>query len=581
MADEEIYVLFSLEDQFTKPIKSVTNRIKDFQVKVKETKNTVNSFGKGANGIFIKVAKDASNMGTALSNSISKSGMNKAMEFVLSNQTSALQGFWSTATVTSQTSLDHILRMSEDVTTAISSQLEGLKETIQTVADTTSELQISGNVDKISDSINSVSAGAANTVTDVISGLNEKANTSVTGADVSESIGMFEKLSIAANTVVDTIGSAKNIVEDMSSIKDIIKPAENDSDEGSLTKLAEVLGKSQDLSTTVGSLLGNLEQLGKNITNVTAGAVNTGSQTVSGAKSKTDTLDTMVEASDSKGSVDTLSTVVDTIGNIKNVVEDVKGIYDIFKPEEIESNNEALEANRVQLLAQKAGLLASKGAQLISQGATIALTAAQWALNAAMTFFASPVGLVVLGIMALIAVGVLLYKNWDTVKEKASELWGKVQEVFGGIKDFIVGVFQSVMDTVGPIIDGLVEKIQPILDKVHEFIEAIKENPVVEGFISGWDTVKDKVTGIISSKATGTPYFKGGLTHINEGGRGEIVNLPNGTQIIPHDIAKRQSSQPIVNVSVNVQGNLIGNNDYANYIGGVVARRVVAAYGNM
>lgn len=40
----------------------------------------------------------------------------------------------------------------------------------------------------------------------------------------------------------------------------------------------------------------------------------------------------------------------------------------------------------------------------------------------------------------------------------------------------------------------------------------------------------------IDSNASGTDFFRGGLTRINEEG-GEILNLPRGTQIIPHDVS--------------------------------------------
>lgn len=38
--------------------------------------------------------------------------------------------------------------------------------------------------------------------------------------------------------------------------------------------------------------------------------------------------------------------------------------------------------------------------------------------------------------------------------------------------------------------------------------------------------------------ANGTPFFSGGPSYVNERG-GEIMNLPRGTQIIPHDLSKR------------------------------------------
>lgn len=46
----------------------------------------------------------------------------------------------------------------------------------------------------------------------------------------------------------------------------------------------------------------------------------------------------------------------------------------------------------------------------------------------------------------------------------------------------------------------------------------------------------------IGSNANGTDSWAGGLTYINEGMRGEIVNLPNGTQIIPHDISMKMAA---------------------------------------
>lgn len=55
---------------------------------------------------------------------------------------------------------------------------------------------------------------------------------------------------------------------------------------------------------------------------------------------------------------------------------------------------------------------------------TSGMTTAQWALNAAMN--ANPIGILITGIAALVGAGWLLYKNWDLVKNKVSELWKKL-----------------------------------------------------------------------------------------------------------------------------------------------------------
>ncbi len=75
--------------------------------------------------------------------------------------------------------------------------------------------------------------------------------------------------------------------------------------------------------------------------------------------------------------------------------------------------------------------------------------------------------------------------------------------------------------------------------------------------------------------ATGTPYFGGGLTRVNEFG-GEIINLPTGAQIIPSDKSEKmvEQKQPI-NVSVVVHGNIFGIDDAVEIIGGRVCDRIV------
>ena len=59
---------------------------------------------------------------------------------------------------------------------------------------------------------------------------------------------------------------------------------------------------------------------------------------------------------------------------------------------------------------------------------TKAWTAAQWLFNAAMT--ANPIGLIIVGIGALIAAGVALYRNWDVVTKFFSNAWSIVKEKF-------------------------------------------------------------------------------------------------------------------------------------------------------
>ena len=201
-------------------------------------------------------------------------------------------------------------------------------------------------------------------------------------------------------------------------------------------------------------------------------------------------------------------------------------------------------------------------------GVVKGVSAAGGILNAVM--MANPIILVAGLIAVLIAAGVALWKNWDTVKAKAQALWAKIKSVFSSIRDTIVGAFTTVKQKVQPVIDWIQKKI----DKIKSAFDKVKGVLSSLGFGANSGTRYS-----IGQKATGTPYFKGGLTRINEGGRGEIVNLPNGTQIIPHDVAKKSQGGSSIVVNLTVQGNLIGNRAFMEQTGDYIVRKIIAAQG--
>lgn len=166
---------------------------------------------------------------------------------------------------------------------------------------------------------------------------------------------------------------------------------------------------------------------------------------------------------------------------------------------------------------------------------------------------------------ALVVAGILLYKNWDTVKAKAGELWTKAKTVFGGVRDTITGAFDAAKKKVRGFFSWLDDKVSSI--------------PLLGGIYSGGKSALSWIGGKISGHAMGTPYFSGGLTRVNERG-GEVMRLPSGTQIIPHDVSVKAVGGRGVTVNVTIQGNVIGNREYAEEMGDYVARRVLAACGN-
>lgn len=172
---------------------------------------------------------------------------------------------------------------------------------------------------------------------------------------------------------------------------------------------------------------------------------------------------------------------------------------------------------------------------------------------------------IVLAIGAAIVVGSLLIANWDRVKAAAGALWAKATEVFGGIKDSIVGAFEDAKDKAAGFFSWLDDKVEgiPIIGSIYKGAKSV----------GGW--VAEKISG----HATGTSYFSGGWTRVNERG-GEIMRLPGGTQIIPHDLSRQMVGGPSITVHVTVQGNVIGNRAYAEELGNTIVARILRALRN-
>ena len=219
--------------------------------------------------------------------------------------------------------------------------------------------------------------------------------------------------------------------------------------------------------------------------------------------------------------------------------------------------------NTAMMVVNKAGMVASAVASGVATGATAALTAAQWALNAA--FVATPIGWIVLGLAAVVAAGVALYKNWDTVKAKAGEVWNSIKTAFGGIRDSIVNAFSAAKEKVAGFFSWLNQKIESV--------------PILGSIYKGGKSAVSWVADHLDGNAMGTPYWRGGYTRVNERG-GEIMNLPSGTQIIPHDVSVKAAGGRSVTVNVTIQGNVIGNREYTEQVGEYVGRKVLAALGN-
>lgn len=131
-------------------------------------------------------------------------------------------------------------------------------------------------------------------------------------------------------------------------------------------------------------------------------------------------------------------------------------------------------------------------------------------VSAVISFVSSPVGLVILAIMALIAVGILLYKNWDKIKAFAIRIWTAIKDFFvniftsignfftsiwEGISTFFSSVWNGIKETVSGAVSAVWETISTVFSTIWEFISGVATNI--------WTSITTAFTNILSG-ITGT-----------------------------------------------------------------------------
>lgn len=116
---------------------------------------------------------------------------------------------------------------------------------------------------------------------------------------------------------------------------------------------------------------------------------------------------------------------------------------------------------------------------------------------------AGPIGIAIAAIVAIIAIGVLLYKNWDKIKAAAQALWAKITTTFNNIKTAISNALMAALTIVtttwNNIKARIAQTIQNIKTTVTTAFNNIKTtisnifNSIVSVASSTWNRVKDAI----------------------------------------------------------------------------------------
>lgn len=169
-------------------------------------------------------------------------------------------------------------------------------------------------------------------------------------------------------------------------------------------------------------------------------------------------------------------------------------------------------------------------------------------ISAAFTFLTSPVGLVVLAIGALVIAGILLYKNWDKVKEVASDVWNGVKDIIGGVSDWITdkwegtksffnGIWGGIASTTKSAWDGVSSTVSDSAQKTKDDWGDIKSffkdtweqtERITKAFWGANKAVfKQAVENVKAEWATITNFFKGVWDSVIEGVNNFISIISN------------------------------------------------------
>ena len=127
-----------------------------------------------------------------------------------------------------------------------------------------------------------------------------------------------------------------------------------------------------------------------------------------------------------------------------------------------------------------------------------AISSGVGALMGVLALITGPMLAIVAAIAAIIAIGIVLYKHWDTIKAKAQELWTNIKAKFEGIKTAIVNAWNTAKaNTIGKVA-GMVQTVK---DKFNALKESIKSTfeAIKEKIITPIQNAKDKIQGVIDT----------------------------------------------------------------------------------
>jgi len=181
-------------------------------------------------------------------------------------------------------------------------------------------------------------------------------------------------------------------------------------------------------------------------------------------------------------------------------------------------------------------------------------------LNAAMA--ANPIGAAILAITALTAAGVLLYKNWDTIKEKAAQLGIYVTEKWEALKTSARIATEEVKQVFTENFNQLLAIVEVPLNKIRSILSGIGDK--FNGIKAKAETVLNKVSGSgIKIPAFASGGFTNGPSIAGEAGTEAIISFDSAYR--DENIGYWAKAGEMLGVAVN-SGETLSNSTISNSV---------------
>lgn len=137
-----------------------------------------------------------------------------------------------------------------------------------------------------------------------------------------------------------------------------------------------------------------------------------------------------------------------------------------------------------------------------------------------------PGGWIIAAIGAVVAAGIWLYKNWDTVKAKAGELWTWIKGKWSGIVESTSEAWSSVKKSIGDAMDSAKTKVSDFFSPLLDFISDAKDR---------WESLTSKITSFSMPKISMPSMPKWAQNLIPGGGSGVDGSAFHGERFVPRD----------------------------------------------